>query len=495
MGVLLHIPHNSRRINIKHYSAELLCTIIPLTTAYRYRTSHWCERTQEAKASLPIPYTAFCVRMDKEELAAIHLSIEQSETGRYISPTGEEWRQIRFPKFRVADSPRAWRWVSSNGRLLSTGGYLLDRKTNGQYTRTTLPVREREGTWGGTRSVGVHRIVAFTYLTDASDDEELERLDKLFEVDHIDRCPHNNTVGNLRFVSFQENMNNRERLTFTASVDGRIFKRIGDVADVVNVSREEVRFEIDRGSIGNTITVNGTEVKIIHKTKRAFADVTTTVNKKRKTVERKCHERAMDMYLQGASIQEILMAWVGTTPVKEATLYNYLRMAAQEKTHEELNDVALRLGLGTERDQWAPLLQALDNNLVIFHEEYRTRKAKGDTMSSEEYLEGVRQIMSRHVSETMMKSDDWRVLHAVYKILISNGRGSGNKSTSSCLQIHVAGSLKSLCPHILNSRVASWPIACSSLAMLSSISICAGVGLMYSMMLRFFQKNGRVDST
>lgn len=102
-----------------------------------------------------------------------------------------EWRDIKGWPYQI----------SSNGLVRNLKGKILKTWEHLQpgdvvYERVTLKDRGRRV------NARVHRLVAQAFIPNP---------DNLPEVDHIDRNSVNNTVGNLRWSTFTDNQNNRQR--------------------------------------------------------------------------------------------------------------------------------------------------------------------------------------------------------------------------------------------------------------------------------------------
>jgi hypothetical protein len=98
-----------------------------------------------------------------------------------------EWRTIDgFPNYEV----------SSTGLVLShnTGGILSPLTHHNGYLSVML-----SNPLIGTKRIGIHRIVAISFL---------ENPENKREVDHIDRDKTNNHVSNLRWATHSENQQN-----------------------------------------------------------------------------------------------------------------------------------------------------------------------------------------------------------------------------------------------------------------------------------------------
>ena len=101
---------------------------------------------------------------------------------------GEEWKQHPFLNLKV----------STSGRIeLPTGvktfGKYRTQKQNYKCVTITHPFKQEKS---------VHRLVAETFLPN---------VDHKPVVDHIDHDPENNNVKNLRWFTYKENNNHRQK--------------------------------------------------------------------------------------------------------------------------------------------------------------------------------------------------------------------------------------------------------------------------------------------
>lgn len=104
-----------------------------------------------------------------------------------------EFRKIKSLKFlyEVNENGTIFRNVKSKKQ----SKIVLDMHHSKKgYYKTMVHLRE------GTKRVMIHRVVAECWLGDCP---------KGYEVDHIDRNPHNNNYRNLRYVNHSEQMKNR----------------------------------------------------------------------------------------------------------------------------------------------------------------------------------------------------------------------------------------------------------------------------------------------
>lgn len=309
-------------------------------------------------------------------------ALKSSTPSIYVASNGEEWREIRFPGFRKTEQPKANRWVSSWGRVLSFGGFLVDRKISGDYAVTSIPICGREGTLGTSRLVGIHVLVAYSFLSKPKHAEE---------VDHKDRKPYNNHVDNLRWVTPAENMNNRERLTFVVRVDDEDFTDLQSLSRKTDIHPRTLRNIVDQSGTELPLCKKDKTLVIISKSKRPLKHVDHDIRRRRRVSIRSAETRAMDMFLSGKTIEQMTNEWPAG-PIATQTVCNYLYKAARQMTREELNAVVRQAGM-TDPETFASYRQAL-------HEEF-----KEDKLCFEERYRAIVVRFYPHLSG----GDEWRI--------------------------------------------------------------------------------------
>lgn len=104
----------------------------------------------------------------------------------------EEWKPIKdFPDYEVSNLGSV---KSLNYNHTKQAGILRAGKDKKGYYRVVLMKDNKK------KYASVHRLVAEAFI---------ECPEGANQIDHIDRNPMNNTVGNLRWVNSQENLLNR----------------------------------------------------------------------------------------------------------------------------------------------------------------------------------------------------------------------------------------------------------------------------------------------
>jgi hypothetical protein len=331
------------------------------------------------------------------------------ERDEYTCPNGETWRLIAYPNFRKSKHPKANKWCSTFGRVLSSEGLTIDRRTEGDYQRTGICIHTKEGTRGGYTSDGVHRIIAFTFLSDTYQER--------YEVDHIDRNRWNNHVDNLRWVPPQRNINNRERMYFKAELK-TLFSTImvtglKELCELVpGLYESNVRARISSTEIGDTITLgDDVELKVLEKVFQPLAHVDHPIEKKstRKNPDDQAPKRVLRLYLDGHSLDAI--ATKRKRPIKVASVVAYIGEAAYGSTKSELEPLAVRLGV-TDAATQLGLLDADIANLDAEH--------KNTRLDPKVYDERYRALVLHHFPQL---GEEWVVMKAVRTTLMKQLSG------------------------------------------------------------------------
>ena len=105
---------------------------------------------------------------------------------------GEEFKPINdFPDYYISNCGRAYSVKSKRmiGSLNKKLGYITVSLSQGKKTKTTY----------------IHALVMEHFGPEKPDDE--------FEIDHIDKNKENNNISNLRWLSHQDNLLNRNEYT------------------------------------------------------------------------------------------------------------------------------------------------------------------------------------------------------------------------------------------------------------------------------------------
>lgn len=88
-------------------------------------------------------------------------------------------------------------WSNKCNKILKT--YIYKYETKSEYICVSLYIN------GKSKNIDIHRLLALTFIPNPNN---------LPQVDHIDRNKQNNDLSNLRWVSKQDNMKNRNIILF-----------------------------------------------------------------------------------------------------------------------------------------------------------------------------------------------------------------------------------------------------------------------------------------
>lgn len=252
----------------------------------------------------------------------------------YTTSEGETWRSIVYPNFRPSTSSRAWRYVSSWGRLLSEDLRVGEATPGKGYFQTTLSVKV-DAACGGMATVALHRIVAFTFLGPPSSPHHT--------VDHIDRTRENNRADNLAWVDRRDQLANRESSSYVLRIhDGPTFRSISTLGGYLGLAPKTLSSLLRQAVPGHTFTIHGTtfcveEVLRKQMAAPAVSDKSTVVRppgRKRRMV-------ALSYACDGVpvcGISEIMN-------LCQSTVLTYLGQAAREADVSTLRRLASTLGL------------------------------------------------------------------------------------------------------------------------------------------------------
>ena len=122
----------------------------------------------------------------------------------------ERWWHINYPNFSTMISnisPKSWKYVSSEGRLLSSAGHLFESRGCG-YQHTNL-LLTKDGALGDVVKISVHRIVACTFLG--------RSRSEVYTVDHINCVKRDKSVRNLRWLDPSSQLENQRYGRYSSS--------------------------------------------------------------------------------------------------------------------------------------------------------------------------------------------------------------------------------------------------------------------------------------
>lgn len=145
---------------------------------------------------------------------------------------------------------------TSNGRQRRLFGHIIQPHDNGiGYQQVNLYDANHH-----LHAMLVHRLVllSFTNLSD----EDLQNL--ALEVDHVDDCPSNNALSNLKLVTHQQNLNKKHRMNLIRKAcvalkpNGEITlkaKSIKEMSVLMNVSKDTISKRLKSGKELNGLTI------------------------------------------------------------------------------------------------------------------------------------------------------------------------------------------------------------------------------------------------
>ena len=113
-----------------------------------------------------------------------------------VNGHNEEWRIIGYPNFDTQvhiTSPRSWKYVSSEGRLLNALGDFFKPTDRPGYQSTSIKITKKD-TLGDRRQLAIHLIVAYTFLGNKPSKEHT--------IDHINGNKTDNRLCNYDYDYF-----------------------------------------------------------------------------------------------------------------------------------------------------------------------------------------------------------------------------------------------------------------------------------------------------
>jgi hypothetical protein len=290
-----------------------------------------------------------------------------SQADRYTLPDGEEWRKIAFPLYRPSKSARAWKYVSSWGRLLADDLRVGQATPGKGYFQTTLSIQV-DGACGGMATVAAHRIVAFTFLGPPPS--------PFHTVDHLDRTRENNRVDNLAWVDPHKQLANREASSYVLRVQGGpTFTTLSELGSYVGLPAKTLSSLLRQASPGDTFAIHGTTfcVEEVVRKKMAPPSVSYPSNPHVRPREGKRRTVALQLACDGVPVRDI----AGKMAISTSTVLAYLGQASREADATTLRRLASTLGLEDPetrrllRDQLATLSQDPPLTPEAFADAYR----------------------------------------------------------------------------------------------------------------------------
>lgn len=272
------------------------------------------------------------------------------------SANGETWKPIRYPGFRASPNPKAWRYVSDLGRLMTGSRRVVEAPAGRGYFRTTLPVQAKGG-YLGSRNVALHQIVAYTFLGPPPG--------PLHTVDHVDQCAWNNRASNLRWASPATQVQNRVFGRYAFDVRGDVCTSIAQLATRLRVGQGTVAAKVRHAREGQAVEVNGESFTVVAANRtpvRVRSDLSSVTafgdapNRRQQQPNRSF--AAFRELLHGHAVDRI----AETMGLARATVLSYIGKAAREASQDDRERLAHRLGLARADDR-----RALQEAIVEFH--------------------------------------------------------------------------------------------------------------------------------
>jgi transposase-like protein len=316
-------------------------------------------------------------------------ALQQQE--RVTTPQGETWSRIRYPNFRVSANPKAWRYVSDAGRLMTEDLRVALAKPDQGYFQTTLAVHI-PGAVGGSRNVPLHHIVAYTFLGDPPG--------PLYTVDHIDRCAWNNRADNLRWADPQVQIENREFGQYCfRTADGVERTSIAALARTLGVGTAALSARVRHVHEDADIDIQGHRVTVVRATRKPMATRTPSTVTRFGGSERlgrpKRSDQALRMLLDGKSVDHIST----TMGIARSTVLGYIGKAAREADEASRERLAARLGVSEIAKR-----QELRQAIQAFHE----------LPPSSDYWDGYKTMVLSHLPRLQ---DDWMLVKVAFHTL------------------------------------------------------------------------------
>lgn len=319
----------------------------------------------------------------------IALALQRHEA--ITTPDGEEWRRIAFPNFRQSPCPRAWKYVSSKGRLMSDDLQIATAKPGKGYFQTSLPIHVPDAV-GGMTTVALHRIVAYTFLGPPPSPHHT--------VDHLDRVRENNRVDNLAWVDLTQQLANREMSRYTLRVDnGSSFSSIAALASFLNVSTAHLASLLRQARSGDRFVVQNVVFCVQTVSRTLMAAPTTCSTKPRPRSRTKRRFIAFQHYVEDKMTIADITKQLG---ISKTTALSYLGNAARESSCAQLQQLAARLGLA-EHERRMRLYQQISTISRDF--------------TPQQFHNAYRNIV---LQELPHLRDDWEVVRQTLRCIISN---------------------------------------------------------------------------
>lgn len=314
---------------------------------------------------------------------------------RYTTPEGEEWRAIAYPNYRPSPCAKAWKYVSSWGRLLSDDLRIGEAKQGKGYFQTTLSIHV-DGACGGMTTVALHRIVAFTFLGPPPSPSHT--------VDHLDRVRENNRAENLKWVPTHEQLANREASSYVLRVDGGpTFTTLTKLAQYACLTTKMLSALLRQALPGDVFELPTVTFCVEGICRKTMASPSPSIHPQTKPLPLRspCPRRrtvALDLFCEGMSIAEITRQM----GIAKSTLLSYLGQAARESNASTLKHLATRLGMDDPG-----IRQRIHQRLAEIYE--NTETPRTPEAFADQYRRMVESFLPSHVAA------EWEVLKYTFR--------------------------------------------------------------------------------
>ena len=341
--------------------------------------------------------------MEEAVRHALEMDLQDSFVIRFNLDQMEEWRSIDVPGYRCSIHPKAWRWVSSLGRLLSNDLTVKEAEPRCGRQLTSVATHH-EGCLGSFQTINLHRIVAYTFLGPPPTPHHT--------VDHVNRDPSDNRVANLRWATPTEQMLNRtfRKHVFHLPDQGIVLTGIQNLAEATGVGVATARSRVHTLRGGDVVVMGDTTVVVVHHEEtpaRLWVDeVSSCGPTTSKAHGDRCHMKVFETFVSGGRVEEMADA----LHIKRRSLISYLHRACRESPRESLARMASRLYLSD-----ASTLQTVWDTIVQTRKEMADHKAVVENVEPQEYDDAFRSAILGVLPEC---GEEWDVVRATIGVLV-----------------------------------------------------------------------------
>lgn len=260
------------------------------------------------------------------------------KNGEYTTSAGERWGLIDVPGFRQTTNPAANQFVSSHGRIMTNSG-VVTSATN-DYMKISVPTKGiDESAPGHSTLFGLHVIVCYRFHGGPPS--------PYHTVDHINRKHWDNYYGNLRWASPEEQLNNRDFLSFTTIYDGQEYNTIKGLSCATGKRPSAVRGMLKQD--------DESVFHIVKKHKVPMAPVVGLVSRVLRE-KKNTHQEVFERFVDRAETVETISSGI---ELKSSTVITYLIKAVREGSLDDRRRFCQRIAL-TSKDKFDRLVQAVE---------------------------------------------------------------------------------------------------------------------------------------